>query len=124
MTTVTVLPEAVRGSVNFGHVGDALPTPFHMAASIPQNFVFTFISSVWVNAGHTLGATLEASFDGGITWSGFGGFPPGPSGILGKGGVVNPPAMTVSWDGRAMDLRGSITVGPAPFSWGLTITSV
>lgn len=125
MATVVVLAEAVRGSLAFGHVGDAAPTPFSMAAGPARTFLISFPSADWVNPAKvstlTMDVVLERSLDSGVTWVGFGGFGGGRN-DPGKSGNANTPSISVPWDGLAMLLRGSVTVGPATFSWGVSVT--
>lgn len=119
----TVLTEAVRGSVAFGHAGDTIPTPFTLNAGSPRNFVISFPSSDWTNISLqgtlTMSASLERSLDGGSTWQPFGGFS-GATNIVGKGGVIPTQQMGVSWDGRACLVRGGVTVGSS-FSYGINV---
>lgn len=120
MATFQVLPEAVRGSLAFGHAGDPNPTPVHVPAGSPRFVTIAFPSVDWVNPGHTMSVALEISFDGGTTWVGFGGFGGAESGPVLRGDPW--PSMRVSWDGRVADVRGSVVVD-APFSWGVTLTA-
>lgn len=124
MSTV-VLAQAVRGSLAFGHVGDSNPTPFSVSAGTARSYLIELTSSDWVDVTKvgtlTMDVSLERSLDGGTTWTGSGGFG-GATNTPGKGGTVPQPSLSVSWDGLAMLLRGTVTVGPSPFSWGVTVT--
>jgi hypothetical protein len=135
-TTVTVIPEAVHGSIAFGHPGDPAvsgcsfcgPTPVHINAGTPANqgnVDFTIISSVWpTTAGLTMRVIIEKSKDGGATWSFLTGSDPlDPndhfiSDTTTKDGTGLIKFGTV-WDGSAMDIRGSFTVNQS-FSWGIS----
>lgn len=120
-----ILTEAVRGSLAFGHVGDASPTPLSVNAGPARGYLISFPSVDWVDplkiGTLTMDVALERSVDSGTNWVGFGGFGGGVN-VPGKGGTVHPASISVSWDGQAMLLRGAITVGPVPFSWGVTVT--
>jgi hypothetical protein len=127
--SVTVLPEQVRGTLAFGHVGDASPTPLHVSAGTPANngnYNFTIESSVWpTTPGLTMRVVIEKSTDGGATW-GFmmGNDPADPtdhaiSAQLDKFGVPALDRFGTVWSGEAMDLRGTFTPG-SPFSWGVS----
>lgn len=124
-----VLAQATRGSVSFGHAGDATPA-IDVAAGPSRNYKLEMTSDDWVNPANvgtlTMSVSLERSIDGGATWRFGGGFgiAPNPpaSNTPGKGGVIQQPAIFTSWDGQAMKIRGDITVGPAPFRWGVTVT--
>jgi hypothetical protein len=113
MTVQQLLAEQNRNSTNFG--------PFAIAAGVPQNIVVTFPSAAWADAGHTMNVLVEKSFDGGVTWTTLGGFD-GESGHISKSGVVESPAIGMSWDGRACQVRVAVTVN-APFAWGATVTT-
>lgn len=116
-----VLPQAVRGSLAFGHTGDVQPTPFTVASGAPRVFHVTFPSSDWVNVGHTMSVTLERSLDSGSTWTPWGGFGGATSGGLNKDLTPQVPGFEQAWDGQAMQLRGAVVVNGS-FSWGLSAT--
>ena len=120
MPVFNVLSESVRGSLAFGHVGDPNPTPLHIVAALPEFVLIEFPSVDWINPGHMMSVVMEISYDGGSTWIGFGGFTGAVSGPAIRGNSW--PSMRVSWDGRAIDLRGTVTVD-APFSWGIRVTT-
>lgn len=124
MSTV-VLAQSVRGSLAFGHAGNTNPNPFPVNAGTARSFLIEMTSSDWVDPAKvgtlTMDVALERSVDSGVTWAGAGGFG-GATNTPGKGGIVPQPSLSVSWDGQAMLLRGTVTVGPSPFSWGVTVT--
>lgn len=125
-TTIVVLPEAVRGSLSFGHVGDANPTPVSVNAGTPGDYTVSFPSTPWrvlANAGTLhMDVAVERSVDLGATWAGMGGFGGGVN-LPGKDGTINDPSFTIGWDGQAMLLRAVITVAPGPFAWGISVTT-
>lgn len=125
-TTVNILPEAIRGDLAYGHVGDPHPAPFSMAAGAPNLFTLSFPSTDWTDVLQQgtlhMDCTLQRSLDSGVTWLDFGGFGGAentPS--KGTGTTITAPAFAVQWDGTAMLLRGTVNVS-APFSWGISLT--
>lgn len=136
--TITLIPEAVHGTIAFGHAGDSAvsgcsfcgPTPVHINAGTPANhgnIDFTIISSVWTTTSNlTWRVVIEKSLDGGITWSFLMGNDPSDptnhfiSNVLDKFGQPALAAFGTVWNGNALDLRGTFTPGPAPFSWGIS----
>lgn len=135
--TATLIPEAVRGAIAFGHPGDPTvsgcpfcgPTPVHINAGTPANngnIDFTIISSVWpTTAGLTMRVIVERSLDGGATWAFLMGNDPTNvndvfvSNQLNKAGQPALARFGTRWDGSAMDLRGTFTPNQS-FSWGLS----
>lgn len=120
-----VLAAAVRSGYAFGHAGDPNPTPFSMAAGSPRGFSVSFPSVPWSTLANedtlTMAYHVERSIDDGATWQMYF-FNEGARNLMGKGGVIPATSTLVSWDGKAMLIRGDCVAGPAPFSFAIDIT--
>lgn len=104
MAVVTILPDAVRGSL--------VSPSFAVAADSPP-FVRLSMTSPTFATDPTLHWDLvgERSFDGGATWQTW-----FISTNVGGGGLAS---QNVHFDGQACLVRANVTV-PTPFTWGLT----
>jgi hypothetical protein len=113
VATQQLLAEAVRDSQTFG--------PFALGAAAPKQVILTVTSSVWIEDGHAITIVVERSLDAGASWRQMGAVD-GVSNHVGKSGGVENPALGMSWDGLACQVRVTVTVN-APFAWGATLTS-
>ncbi len=121
--TITILAQQSRNSIT------AIPANgVTLPAGAPRNFIVNILSSDWQTIGagvHQLDIVFERSFDGGATWTEFGGGATLQSGPVKGGGV---PGYQGSWDGQASLARiGHVIatvngVDNVAFGWGLSVT--